>query len=113
MHEQIRKYESGLPVGFHTDTGDLVTLEQAEAHPASVQPAATLTPEQRRRLALERIETAGGWPEREFYPGGHVDKTRAIAEISSGGEIGDALVDIEVRVASWVVEQLRKEQADG
>lgn len=113
MHERIEQYESGLPVGVHAATGELVTFEAARHDLESVIAADVLTDDQRLRLATARVEQAAGWPAREFHPGGFIDRERALREMPAGGEIGELLVTTEVRVAAWVVAALRKEAADG
>ena len=113
MHERIEKYEAGLPVGVHAETGELVTFEAARRDPECIIAAEALTDVQRLQLAAARVEQATGWPERVLHPGGFIDRERALREMPAGGEIGELLVTTEVRVATWVVDALRKEVADG
>ena len=113
MHSKVVEYESGLPVGFHRVSGELVSFEDALSDPTAVEDTSELSTAQQKALAEQRIEGASAWPEREFHPGGRVDAERALIEIERGGEIGDLLVETEVRVAAWVVARLLAEAADG
>lgn len=113
MHERVEQYEAGLPVGVHSETGELVAFEAVRRDPESVIATDALSDDQRLRLAMARVEQAAGWPERELHPGGFFDRERALREMPAGGEIGELLVTTEVRVATWVVDALRKEVADG
>ena len=36
MHERVEQYEAGLPVGVHSETGELVAFEAVRRDPESV-----------------------------------------------------------------------------
>ena len=112
MYPRVVEYESSLPVGFHRTSGDMIDFEEARADPSALLPSGSLSANQRLELARCWLERAKGWPEREFYPGGTVDRSRALDEIERGGDIGDFLIDTEVRVAAWVVSELTSEAQD-
>ena len=112
MHQRVIDYETGLPVGFDRVSGDLVTFEEARSSPNSIIPSDRLTQEQRVELAMQRVDRAADWPERELHPGGPVDQDRARSEIAHGGDIGDLLVETEVRVAAWVIDNLAQDSAN-
>jgi hypothetical protein len=112
MHQRVRQYEAGLPVGFSRSNGSLVPFEQAAASPSLVAPNASLTDRQRRELALARIRKAAAWPERVYFPGGAVGRDRAIKEIETSGELAHLLIEHEANVAAWVIERLMKESGD-
>lgn len=109
MHANVVAYEEGLPVGIDAATGELVEFERARANPAMLKPVEALSAEERKKLAQTRIERAAGWPEREFLPGGLVDRERALGELQQGGAIAEDLIETEVRVAAWVVARMHEE----
>ena len=113
MHKRVQEYEAGLPIGFRSDAPDKIVLYEEAVHdPTGFLLADSMSNEQCHKLALARIAASSQWPERLFFPGGVCDRSRALEELKSNGELSDLLVQTEVKTAEWVINKLVEEHAN-
>ena len=101
---KIPQEQWNLPVGYSTDGGKLVTLNEAVREKTPHLAIPSLSDEQRANLVAARIEAQPKF-KLAMIGAGIVDKERAINEVRARSRVGRTLMEIEQRVIQDVLRQ--------
>jgi hypothetical protein len=107
MHAAALARHAMLPAAVHRDTGKILSLSDALADPHAVARHTDLTAAQKIALVRARWE-AGEWSDIIYGNDGHVDRSRAIRELEQQTEMGNHLMDVELRAIEIAKEEAGK-----
>ncbi len=97
-----------LPVGFN-EKGDIVTLrEYANTKTREIFQLSAIPHNQLKELIQLRIEKQKEYPELFMLGKGKVDKARALKELKKESDIGEYIIELELRVINMVKEEVKK-----
>lgn len=106
MDKKTERAELALPIGFTSD-GDIVTLADVAAGRREPMPPSSLDAKAKRTLAAQRIEANPQFSVHGITTG-NVSKQRALAEIEANSQLGNLLVDVEMRTVDRLLRRFAR-----
>ena len=108
MHPLVKERQRSLPVGVHSKTRAVVTLQEVEDALDQLAGHDALSPAEKVALVSARWR-AGDWQDVTHGTEGEVDLDRALAEVAAGSDLGKQLLNAGLRAIEMLREDLAAE----